>query len=171
MSDNKPVDWKAIADRMVTAMHQMLHEENWHGPDSERYAEALRRALGYCGANEQRAGERALSYEHLKYGSGLTTDTEAAHVRDSHTISDRMAREAAEKQVKEMRAEVARVRREAAKGLAEWLRASCNERSVPSRYRREGVTWAADMIDPSVPKDRYGNLRPAAEQAEPAVTP
>jgi len=42
---------------------------------------------------------------------------------------------------------------------------------VPSRYRREGVTWAADMIDPSVPKDRYGNLRPAAEQPEPAVTP
>jgi hypothetical protein len=43
------------------------------------------------------------------------------------------------------------------------IRDRCNEVSVPSRYRREGVAWAADLIDPSVPKDRFGRtLSPAA---------
>jgi hypothetical protein len=38
------------------------------------------------------------------------------------------------------------------------IRHRCNDRAVPSRYRREGVAWAADLIDPSVPKDQFGNV-------------
>jgi len=158
------VDWNVIADRLVAVMHQMIHEENFYGPDSTRYAEALRRTFGYRAANEQRDRERVFPYERLTDGRGLITQAEADHVRDGHTIVDRMGRETAEQQVKEMRAEVARVYREAAKDLAEMIRDRCNEVSVPSRYRREGVAWAADLIDPAVPKDRFGRtLSPAAE--------
>jgi hypothetical protein len=57
-----------------------------------------------------------------------------------------------------MRAETQRVYREAAQDLTDFLRNKCNERTVPSRYRREGVTWAADMLDPRVPKGQYGWL-------------
>jgi hypothetical protein len=109
------VNWSNIADRLVAVMHQMLHEENFCGPDSTRYAEALRRTFGYRVANEQRDRERVFPYERLTDGRGLITQAEADHVRDGHTVIDRMGREAAEKQVKEMRAEVRRVYREAAR--------------------------------------------------------
>lgn len=149
------VNWDRIAARFLDVQRRMIHEENWSGPDF--YAENLRRTFDYRAAGEQRNGERALSYERLRDGWGLITQAEANHLRDGHTVIDRLNRERAEEQVKEMRAEVARVYREAAKDLAELIRNRCNDRTVPSRYRREGVAWAADLIDPSVPKDRYGN--------------
>lgn len=147
------VDWERIARRMVDEMRKMIHEENFYGTDEVRYAEALRRALGYEDPAEGR-------YERLKFGYGLITQAEMKDLVDGHTIVDRLGRERAEEQIKEMRAEVARVYREARKDVADYLRERCNERTVPSRYRREGVTWAADMIDPAVPKDPYGNLLP-----------
>jgi hypothetical protein len=150
------VDWNRIEARFQEVMRRMIHEENWSGPDF--YAEALRRTFEYRAADEQRDQERALPYEHLWMGFGLMTEAEANYVRDGHTIVDRLAREAAEQQVKDIRAELSRVYREAGKDLAEMLRERCNDRTVPSRYRREGVAWAADLIDPSVPKDRFGNV-------------
>lgn len=151
------VDWGRIVSRLQDVKRRMVHEENWSGPDFE--GTALRRALGYQAAGETGRLGRALPYDHISGGFGLLTDAEAKHTLDGVTYFDRIGREDAEKKVKEMRAEVARVYREASTDLAKFLRHKCNERSVPSRYRREGVAWAANMIDPSVPKDQYGNLR------------
>lgn len=150
------VDWARIGARMADEMRKMLHEENWHGPDQERYAVALQRALGFEEGEAPRPAR-------LRSGMGLTTDADADWTRGAHTVADRMAREAAEKRVAELREEVRRVYREAAQDLAAAIRERCNERSVPSRFRREGVAWAADLIDPSVPKDQFGNVRQAEQ--------
>lgn len=155
------VDWGRIADRFQQVMSTMLHEEGRYH-DSGFYADALRRTFGYVAAGDPGISGRRLPYEHLNNGQGLITEEEAKHTRDSHTYFDRSNREKAEQQVKDMRAELSRVYREAGKDLAEMLRSRCNDRTVPSRYRRDGVAWAADMIDPSVPKDQFGRLREAA---------
>lgn len=147
------VNWEAAA-RRLRQQRSLLYDEAYPGDVDE---EALRRAFGYRAADQAPDGERALPYEHLTGGLGLVTRAQADWVRDTHTIVDRMNREAAEQQVKEVRVELARVYREAGKDLAELIRARCNDRTVPSKYRREGAGWAADLIDPTVPKDAYGN--------------
>ncbi len=147
------VDWNRLADRMVEVQRKMIHEEQWTGDGF--YAEVLRRTFGHTAAGEPDAHQRTPSYERIRV-PGLTTQAEADHIREGCTIIDRLNRERAEQQVKEMRAEVARVYRESAADLAQLIRDRCNERTVPSRYRREGVEWAADLIDPNVPKDRFG---------------
>lgn len=149
------VDWDRIARRFSDALREIYDEP---GRYVDPYAEALRRALGYVPAGEPGISSRVLPYDQLDSGFGLMTKAEAHHLLEGRTVIDRMNRERVEEQVKEMRAEVARVYREARKDVADYLRARCNERTVPSRYRREGVAWAADMIDPSVPKDQYGRL-------------
>lgn len=145
------VDFTRIGHRMAEEMRKMLHEENWTGADPDRYAEALRRALGHQPDTEH-------GRDWLQRGEGLTTEVYAKYLYEGSAVIDRLNLQQAEQQVKEMRAEMRRVYREAGKDLANMLRERCNERSVPSRYRREGVTWAADLIDPTVPKDRYGNV-------------
>ncbi|MER7280546.1 hypothetical protein ABT369_39515 [Dactylosporangium sp. NPDC000244] len=152
------MNWDLIASRLQDEQRKMIHEENWRGPDF--YAEALRRTFGYRAAGEQRDRERTLPYEHLNAGQGLMTRAESRHEQEGAVYFANAARERAEEQVREMRAEVARVYREAAADLAKLIRDRCNERTVPSRYRREGVLWAADLIDPAVPKDQYGNAIP-----------
>ncbi|MET0423628.1 MAG: hypothetical protein ABW046_07130 [Actinoplanes sp.] len=148
------INWDAISDRFAQAQIQ-LYDEGYRGGG---YAEALRRTFGYRDTGEQRDGERAVPYEHLRSGQGLVTDAEATYVRDSHTFADRHNLERAEQQIKELRAELRRVYAEAGKDLAELLRERCNEQTVPSKYRRDGVAWAADLIDPTVRKDRFGNV-------------
>lgn len=154
------IDWTRIADRLQNIRRVMAYEENYRGDNFE--AEAMRRCFGYVAADSSGPDGRAreVPYERLQHGQGLTTDAEAKYVRDGHTVIDRLNRERAEQQVKEMRAEVARVYLEARKDVAAAIRSRCNEYSVPSKYRREGVELAADWIDPGVPKDRYGNILP-----------
>jgi hypothetical protein len=159
MTENLPdsVDWTRIADRFQQVMSTMLHDEGRYH-DSTFYADALARTFGYVAASEPGTSGRALPYEHLENGQGLTTDSYNRFDVNGATALSRMHAEQAEEQVREMRAEVARVYRDARKDVAGYLRERCNERTVPSRYRREGVAWAADLIDPSVPKDQYGNV-------------
>jgi hypothetical protein len=145
------MDWNRLAERMQRIQADMVHQEKTDLRGNEFYAEALRRTFGF---RMSRGG----TYETVAASTGLTTIAEADHIREGHTVMDRLNREAAEKQVTEMRAEVQRVYREAAADLAKLIRGRCNERTVPSRYRREGVEWAADLIDPNVPKDRFGNV-------------
>jgi hypothetical protein len=57
-----------------------------------------------------------------------------------------------------MRAEVRRVRRDAARDLVKYLRGWVNERRIPARLRREGFLMAADQIDPDIQRDRYGDV-------------
>jgi hypothetical protein len=150
------VDWTRIAIRLQEEMSKLTHEGGDRRYGNDFYAEALRRVFGY-----EPAGEH--NRETLRSGYGLTTETFHHWDVKGATALSRMQTEAAEKRVQEMRAETQRVYREAGKDLANLLRDRCNERTVPSRYRREGVTWAADMIDPTVPKDRYGNVREVSE--------
>lgn len=146
-----PIDWDNLAARMQRIQADMIHVEKTELCGNEFYAEALRRLFDYRPPD-------AHGNDHVSPGTGLTTIAYANHVRNGHTVIDRLNREAAEKQVAEMRAEVQRVYRESAADLAKYIRGRCNERSVPAKFRREGVELAADWIDPNVPKDRYGNI-------------
>lgn len=153
-ADRGTVRWDILADRLIRAQQQM-YDEGWRGGNPT--AEALRRAFTFVPAGESKDGYRTLPYDNVWSGHGLVTKAEVDHLLESHTIADRMAREAAEKRVAEMREETARVYREAGQDLANLIRGRCNDRTVPSKYRREGVQWAANLIDPRVPKDRYGD--------------
>jgi hypothetical protein len=155
MSDDS-VNWDRIAERLQAEMANLIHHEQEKRYGNDFYAEALRRTLGFRPADGN-------FREHLVRGDGLTTESYARHLYDTSAL-DRMQRETAEQQARDARAETRRVYREAGKDFADLLRARCNEVSVPSRYRREGVAWAADLIDPTVPKDQYGNV---VQQADP----
>jgi hypothetical protein len=146
------VDWDRIADRLQQVMADMIHKENYHG-GAGFYAEALRRTLGH---------DVAFGRDIIRRGEGLTTEADAKHTYDNGAL-ERMQREQAEEKVKEARAETRRAYAEAGQDFADFLRAKCNERSVPSKYRRDGVAWAADQIDPRVPKDQFGNVRAGGE--------
>lgn len=156
------IDWDRLAKRLSDVQRKMAHEENYRGADF--HAEALRRTFGFTPAGEPDGVKRVLPYDQVNV-PGLMTDAEAKHIRDAHTVIDRINREKAEQEVKEMREEVRRVYRESAADLSDLIRNRCNERTVPSRYRREGAQWAADLIDPRVPKDRYGNFVPSTQEA------
>jgi hypothetical protein len=147
---NDSVNWDRIAERFQAEMANLIHREPQKRYGNDFYAEALRRTLGFRSADES-------FRERLERGEGLTTEGYARYLYDTSAL-DRMQRESAEQQVKNARAETQRVYREAGKDFADLLRARCNEVSMPSRYRREGVAWAADIIDPTVPKDQYGNV-------------
>lgn len=133
------VDWDQIADRLGAVMAQMLHHDGQQLYGNAFYAEALRRTFSY-----EPAGEDQRSRDRLGRGFGLQTEAYAKHLYDSSAL-DRMQREKAEEQVKGMRAEVRRVYAEARKDVAEYLREKCNERTVPSRYRREGVMTTTEQ--------------------------
>jgi hypothetical protein len=137
------IDWLMLARRIAEAKRLMVHgdEPSLYGEEFE--AEALRRGLG---------GERLerLSYDTLNPSTGLTTQAEAEHTRDSHAVVDRGRAERAERELAEVREELQRVYREARVDIARALRAWCNDRTVPARLRREGVLLAADRIDSGV---------------------
>ncbi|MBG0568786.1 hypothetical protein [Actinoplanes aureus] len=147
---NDSVNWDRIAERFQAEMANLIHHEPKKRYGDDFYAEALRRTLGFRPADEN-------FQERLLRGEGLTTESYARRLYDTSAL-DRMQRETAEQVAKDARAETRRVYREAGKDFADLLRTRCNEVSVPSRYRREGVAWAADLIDPTVPKDQYGNV-------------
>ena len=61
---------------------------------------------------------------------------------------DRANGERAQELLKHERAGYARKLADARGVLARAIRERCNERTVPSRYRREGVLIAAEWLDP-----------------------
>jgi hypothetical protein len=153
------IDWAKIAERMQVEVGKLVHQEGGTSYcGNELYAEALRRTFGYAAADESDPGSRALPYEHLWQGHGLTTEAQADWTLKGATALSKAQAEDAEKEIAEARTEMQRVYREAATDLANLIRGRCNERTVPSKYRRDGVHWAADLIDPTVPKDRFGNV-------------
>jgi hypothetical protein len=141
------IDWLKLAARLQDEQSKMVHHEGAQPYGNEFYAEALRRAFGY--QRQDGTDGRDLPYDTVSPSTGLTTVAEADHLRESHTIVDRLNSERANEEVKRMHAEVRRVYREARRDLAKELRTWCNERSVPSRFRREGVLLAADRLNPA----------------------
>ena len=151
-----PVDWTALAEKLQVAQNNMIHRDDVKLYGTEFYAEALRRTFGYD-PHDGSTRSRELPYDDVAPSTGLTTLAHADHLRDGHTIIDRMNREAAERERDEARAETRDIVHKAAQLLSDRIREWCNERRVPSRYRREGALYAADVIDPRVRKDRFGN--------------
>jgi hypothetical protein len=147
------IDWAGLAQRFQETTTRMIHHEDGSPRYGNNfYAEALRRTFGYQPAG---APPRELPYPVVNPSTGLTTTAAADHIRDGHTVLDRLARADAERQRDEAREEAHRVLRDAARDLAKLIRGCTNERTVPSRYRREGVLLAADWIDPDSPASPY----------------
>lgn len=150
---SKQVDWSELARRFQQAMMELVHLDPQPRYGDELYAEALRRALGW---QEQGPGGHP-PYETVRF-PGLLTEGEHEHVVHSHTVVDRLNAERVTRENKEIReryrVETTRIRAE----LAQALRASTNERTVPSRYRREGVLLAADWLDPQCPASPFTSV-------------
>lgn len=157
------VGWATLARRLQSEMSRLVHHDpagqQLHG--DEFYAEALRRAFGYR-TNDGADGGRTLPYDTVDEGTGLTTLAYSDYLRESCTILDRLNAEAAKKEAKEAHDEARRVLRDSARDLAKLIRECTNERTVPAKFRREGVLLAADWIDPDSPASPYSNHRAGA---------
>jgi hypothetical protein len=149
--DPTSVDWLKIGQRFQEATVHYTHHAEVTLYGDEFYAAVAKRALG--GQQSER-----LTYETVSTSLGLTTVAAADWLTEGHTVLTRLRAERAEEQVKEMRAEVRRVRRDAARDLVKYLRGWVNERRIPARLRREGFLMAADQIDPDIQRDRYGDV-------------
>lgn len=146
-----PVDWMKIGQRFQEAMVHYTHHAEVTLYGDEFYAAVAKRALG--GQQSER-----LTYETVSRSLGLVSVAESDWRLSGHTVMDRLRAERAEGQVKEMRAELRRVRRDAARDLVRYLRGWVNERRIPARLRREGFLMAADQIDPDIPRNQYGDV-------------
>jgi len=140
------IDWVRVARRLADIRARMIHHDDNQLGGDDFDAEALQRLFASIGE------------------LGLLTQADHDRVVANREGILRLNLDAANRDLREARAETRRVLDEVAANLAGQIRERCNNRSVPARYRREGVLLAADWIDPAVPKDRYGDLLPA-EQA------
>jgi hypothetical protein len=86
-----------------------------------------------------------------RIGHGFVTWEEHARVLDLNRSVDRANGERAQEQLAAERADFAGKLAQAAHGLAEAIRSRCNDRTVPSEYRRQGVLQAADWLDGAWP--------------------
>ena len=145
------MEWEKIGQNIQEAQVHFTHHAEVALYGDDFYAAVAKRALG--GQKLDR-----LVYETVSGMLGLTTSAESAHLVESHTIMSRLNAERAEAQVVEMRAEVRRVRRDAARDLVKYLREWCNERRIPARLRREGFLMAADQIDPDIARNQFGDV-------------
>ncbi|MGW3607812.1 hypothetical protein [Micromonospora sp. NPDC005161] len=133
-------DWLALGRRLQDIQNQMIHGGQTHRYGDDYYGEALRQLL-----TDSR--------------SGWISTAEHQWLIDLHTGVDRRNLQAANRQAREARSRYAVAGRKLRAELAGWLREVTNERSVPARYRREGVLLAADWIDPATPAHPYTSLR------------
>jgi hypothetical protein len=146
-----PVDWMKIGQRFQEATVHYTHHAEVTLYGDEFYAAVAKRALG--GHQSER-----LTYETVSRSLGLVSVAESDWHTSGMVVTTRMRAERAEEQVTQMRAEVRRVRRDAARDLVKYLREWVNERRIPAKTRREGFLMAADQIDPDIPRDQYGDV-------------
>lgn len=119
------IDW-ADAGRKFSQITADMYRSDLHG--SDYYAEVLRRLW------EQIGHQFVPLPEHMR-------------VLEMNRSVDRANGEQAQRSLAQHVTEYERKMRESAHVYAEALRARCNERTVPSRLRREGVLLAADWLD------------------------
>lgn len=125
------IDWPMLGRRYREAESELAavpQEKRPRPYSNEWYGEIIRRIF------EQR-------------GTGFVTEAESLRVRDAHTSIDRLNRERAEEKVAELRDEVLRKDRDAAADVVRWIRANVNERTMPSKFRREGALQIADWLE------------------------
>lgn len=125
-------DFAALGSRLSRIMAEIIHRPQ---TDTERsatgvdlYAIGLRRLLA-------------------SPSSGFVPYREMVHTLNGHTVIDRLNAEDAKEQARAARAEADRVRAQVAPDLAAALRRWCNEVTVPSAYRRQGVELAAQCLE------------------------
>lgn len=122
-------DYEALSRRFSKVLNGIVHqpERTWH-TEVDLYARVLREVFGTS-------------------GSGFVSNREHMHNLNGNAVIDRLNAEAAERRANAARSEADRVTEESAADLAEGLRLWCNERTVPSRLRREGVELAAARLE------------------------
>lgn len=121
-------------------------EPDWAGLDTQRQLrihQLLAEGLTY-----DRASVEALRELVLDERGPLTTRAITEKHRAGDTALLREQRDTARQELREARRETDRAWREGGRQSGRELRQWCNEYTVPSRLRREGVLLAADKLDP-----------------------
>ncbi|MFE9690652.1 hypothetical protein [Micromonospora sp. NPDC005806] len=136
-------DWVALGRRLQNIQNTLVHHEKTPRYGDDYYAEALRRLL-----TDSRCG--------------WMSTAEHQWLLDLHTQVDRRNAQEANRRAREARARYAAASRKIRAELAGWLRRVTNERTVPARYRREGVLLAADWLDPATSASPYAGLETSA---------
>ncbi|WP_428962979.1 hypothetical protein [Micromonospora fluostatini] len=133
-------DWAALGRRLQDIRAHLIYEGGLHRYDDGHHAEALRRLL-------------------TSPNSGWISLAEHERLLDLRTGADRRNLHEANRRAREARARYVATSRAVRAELARWLRRVTNDRTVPSRYRREGVLLAADWLDPTTPTALYPTER------------
>lgn len=127
-----------LLDAFRQAQAKRVHGSNGGAQDWRAMEiDALRAALGQCGfvTPVERKREERFTIFHLEQ-----------RIEDLH------------RQLHNARVENARAKSEVFHQAAEAIRRSVNDRTMPSRYRREGALTAADWIDPNNPASPYTQI-------------
>jgi hypothetical protein len=130
MSDEIEIDWADAGRQLGAIMAGMMHGEGTDLHGAEFYGEALRRLFA-------------------RIGHQWVTEAHMMRVLAMNRAQDRANGEAAQATLRHYTGEYERKLADAAGVLAGAIRARCDERTVPSRYRREGVLLAADWLAPA----------------------
>lgn len=130
------IDWIALAQRFQSIQAHLVHHDTEKRYGDDFYAEALRRTI-------------------LDPRSPFMTRAEADHLIETHTILSKLTAESAEQRRDELLAENRRVLREARADITHAFREAINDRTMPSKYRREGALQLLDWIDPTTTTSPY----------------
>ncbi|MFC0505008.1 hypothetical protein [Micromonospora costi] len=141
-------DWRALGRLLQQIQNQLIHRDQLPRYGDDYYAESLRRLL-----TDSRCG--------------FITTAEHQRLVDLHTQVDRRNLQDANRRAREARARYATASRKIRAELAGWLRRVANDRTVPSRYRREGVLLAADWLDPASSASPYPSTRSTGASPQP----
>jgi hypothetical protein len=122
------IDWADAGAKFSAITADLMHRDGAGLHGSAFYAEALRRLWS-------RIGHQWVTNDHMM------------RVLAMNRATDRANGEAAEASLRHHTAQFERTLIGVRGVLAAALRARCNERTVPSRYRRDGVELAASWLD------------------------
>lgn len=128
MIDADGIDWAKAGEQFSRIQSDLMHGEGSELRGAEFYGEVLRRLFARIGPNW-------VTYED--------------HMRtlELNRRQDRANGERAEATLKHFTEEYQRKLADARAVMADAIRTRCNEVTVPSRYRREGVLLAAEWLD------------------------
>lgn len=128
MAAEEPFDWADAGAKFSDIQNRLMHSEGTSLHGAEFYGEALRRWWE-------------------RFGHNWVPQAEMMRALEINHSVDRANGERAEATLKHFTEEYQRKLADARTEMAKAIRARCNEVTVPSRYRREGVLLAADWLD------------------------
>lgn len=128
MIDADSIDWTKAGETFSRIQSDLMHGEGSELRGAEFYGEALRRLFARIGHN------------------WVTSEESQRAIHMSTSIS-RSNAEQAKAALHHFTEEYQRKLADARAVMADAIRTRCNEVTVPSRYRREGVLLAAEWLD------------------------